>query len=256
VRRTGRSDAELLDEIVEAGRSWRTRTPEALRWVEAIEAERAALQKSDEVIEWKGGGPGRVREIARRASSPGSTAMILYSAIRVFRPNNCLELGTAVGISAAYQAAALQDNGFGRLLTLEGYEGLARQARALWQRLSLSNVEVRVGKFNHSVPTVLAEAQFDYAFIDGNHAEGPTRQYFDLLVQQRAPCALLVFDDLDYSDGMRRAWQHVQSSPAVCASSDLGRLGLVIVRATRDSTLPYARARHTTAQRSSPPSAT
>ena len=233
MRRTGHSDADVLDEIVEAGRTWPTRTPEALRWVDAIEAERAALQKSDEVIAWKDGGPGRVGEIARRASSPANSAMILYSAIRVFRPSICLELGTAVGISAAYQAAALQDNGSGRLVTLEGYEGLAQQAEALWQRLSLNNVEVRVGKFKDTVPKITAEAQFDYAFIDGNHAEGPTRQYFDLLVQQQAPHALLVFDDIDYSDGMRSAWRYVQRSPVVCASADLGRLGLVIIRRAR-----------------------
>ena len=229
--RAARSDPELLVDIVEAGHTWRTRTPEAQHWVDAIEAERAALQRSKEVIVWKDGGPGRIGDIARRASSPGSNAMILYSAIRMFKPTRCLELGTAVGISAAYQAAALQDNGSGHLLTLEGYEGLAQQAKALWQRLSLNNVEVRVGKFKDTVPASLSEAQFDYAFIDGNHAEGPTRQYFDRLVQQRAPRALLVFDDIDYSDGMRSAWQYVQSSPVVCASSDLGRLGLVIIRA-------------------------
>ena len=222
-------DAALLHDIVSSASDWRNRMPGAARWADAIEAERVALQNSDDAIAWKGGGPGRVGDIARRASSPGSNGMVLYAAIRAFQPTRCLEMGTAVGISAAYQAAALHDNGAGRLLTLEGYEGLAQQATALWRRLSLDNVEVRVGKFVDTLPAVLAEEHVDYAFVDGNHAEEPTRQYFDLLVQHSAPRTLLIFDDLQYSDGMRRAWTYVQRSPAVTASRDLGRLGLVVL---------------------------
>ena len=58
-----------------------------------------------------------------------------------------LEMGTCVGISAAYQAAALNDNGAGRLVTLEGYAELAAEAQELWSNLGLSNVEVIVGRF-------------------------------------------------------------------------------------------------------------
>ena len=40
--------------------------------------------------------------------------------VRELRPHSCLELGTGVGVSAGYQAAAMELNGVGRLLTLDG----------------------------------------------------------------------------------------------------------------------------------------
>ena len=48
---------------------------------------------------------------------------------------------TCLGVSAAYQAAALAADGDGRLVTIEGYEELAAQARVVWDRLGLRNVD-------------------------------------------------------------------------------------------------------------------
>ena len=65
-------------------------------------------------------------------------------------------MGTAVGISAAYQAAALALNGRGTFTTLEGAEPLADIARDNLRRLGLGMVEVVVGRFEDTLDAVLA----------------------------------------------------------------------------------------------------
>src|SRR3954453_7814557 len=49
---------------------------------------------------------------------------IVYDHVRATRPAEVLELGTAHGVGAAYLAAALEDNGAGRLTTVD-FEGAA-----------------------------------------------------------------------------------------------------------------------------------
>jgi predicted O-methyltransferase YrrM len=44
----------------------------------------------------------------------------LFKLVRTLQPATIVELGTCIGISAAYQAAAQQINHRGRIVTLEG----------------------------------------------------------------------------------------------------------------------------------------
>ena len=71
-----------------------------------------------------------VRSLCRDAVPPHE-GRLLYHLIRQFRPTRCLELGTSLGLSTAYIAAALtMAGGTGRLVTLEGGAALTRQAEA------------------------------------------------------------------------------------------------------------------------------
>jgi hypothetical protein len=92
--------------------------------------------------------------INRIASKPPYWCRLLFHLIRGWRPSTCIEMGTAVGISAAYQAAALKLNGSGRLTTLEGAEGLAAVARRNFRNLGLDTVEVRIGRFQDTLPVL------------------------------------------------------------------------------------------------------
>jgi predicted O-methyltransferase YrrM len=69
-----------------------------------------------------------VGDICRTASNPSRDALLLFKRIRNIRPGVCLELGTSLGITAAYEAAALTLNGVGRLVALEGAETIASLA--------------------------------------------------------------------------------------------------------------------------------
>ena len=57
-------------------------------------------------------------------------ATFLYLLAREFKPQLALELGTNVGISSAYQAAALKLNGRGKLVTLESSPYRLRLAKS------------------------------------------------------------------------------------------------------------------------------
>ena len=212
------------------------------RWITRIEAEREILQVSDseiEIVDCAAGSPERggrptvtrkVGEMCRSSSKSRRWASLLFRLVRDIRAVNLLEMGTCMGISAAYQAAALALNGKGRLVTLEGSESLAGIARDMFQRLGLGNVEVIVGCFQETLAEVLNGAGApDYVFIDGHHQEEPTLEYFSRVICSTAPGALLVFDDIGWSDGMRRAWKKIESDQRVQATLDLGTLGLCIV---------------------------
>ena len=75
-------------------------------------------------------------------------------------------------------------------------------------------------------------APVDYAFIDGHHDEQATLDYFEQLLPHLAPRALLVFDDVDWSDGMKRAWQKIQADPRVAISIETRTLGLCVIDST------------------------
>ncbi|MCU7723964.1 class I SAM-dependent methyltransferase [Actinoplanes sp. KI2] len=61
-------------------------------------------------------------------SAPGGT--LLYSLVRSARPQTIVEFGTSYGISTFYLAAAVRDNGTGRVVTTELSTAKVAAARA------------------------------------------------------------------------------------------------------------------------------
>jgi len=160
-------------------------------------------------------------------SKPALWALLLFKLIRTMQPETAVELGTCIGISAAYQSAALLLNGKGRLITIEGSEAIATLAKKNVESLHLQNAEIRCGTFNDVLPDVFTTTSaLDYVFIDGHHDEQATVAYFELLLPHLSPGALLVFDDISWSNGMRRAWETICKHPAVSFSVDLKMLGI------------------------------
>jgi predicted O-methyltransferase YrrM len=140
-----------------------------------------------------------------------------------------LELGTALGISTAYQAAALALNRQGRILTLEGAGSLASLARENFGRLGLENIEIVVGPFQDTLQDVLDQnGAIDYVFIDGHHDERATLAYFRQICPHLTEGAILVFDDISWSAGMRRAWNTINRDRCLKACVDLIRVGICI----------------------------
>jgi predicted O-methyltransferase YrrM len=170
--------------------------------------------------------------IARAALSSKSPfwARLLYALVRESRPAACLELGTNLGISAAYQALALEMNGTGTLVTLEGSEPRARLARRTLEALGLGRVEVVVGRFDETLPGVLGRTgRVSFAFVDGHHEEEATQRYFTQLEPHLDGGALVVFDDIAWSAGMRRAWLRLRAVPRIGAVADLRVLGVCAI---------------------------
>ena len=61
----------------------------------------------------------------------------LYGLVRTMKPDRVLETGTHTGIAASYIAAALKENGFGKLDTIEWEGKHLNAARERWSELGL-----------------------------------------------------------------------------------------------------------------------
>jgi predicted O-methyltransferase YrrM len=227
----------------------RSLTAEELGWIEAIEKLRADLCASKETITRIDYGAGLrgfeqstdaarrgtevrddVSRIARNSSNDEFWALVLFKLIRSFRPTRCLEMGTALGISGAYQAAALQLNGLGTLTCLDGSAELCRIAKRNWQALGLNNVDTVVGPFEATLDTQLEDkGPVDYVFVDGHHDRQATLDYFERIAPTLAREALLVFDDIRWSEGMLLAWKAIERDPRVKVSMDFGTLGVCVM---------------------------
>ena len=171
---------------------------------------------------------GQTIAAATKVSKSPRGGLLLYELIHEFKPQLVVELGTNVGISAAYQAAALNDNANGgRLVTLEASPYRLRLARSLHATLGLENVSYVQGLFSETLEAALAEhGQVDLAYIDGHHQYQPTLDYFDALWRSSRDAAIFVFDDIRWSEGMLRAWTRLRADPRLDLTVDLGSMGL------------------------------
>jgi predicted O-methyltransferase YrrM len=120
-------------------------------------------------------------------------------------------------------------NGDGELVTLEGSPKVAELAQESLSALGLKNVSVVVGPFDDTYETSLQAAQpVDFLFIDGHHDRYATVLYYQQALPYLSDDAIVVFDDICWSDGMRAAWEQIIASKETLVSVDLGPMGLVI----------------------------
>jgi predicted O-methyltransferase YrrM len=154
-----------------------------------------------------------IGEVCKVASKPPVWAEVLFRLVRARRPANCVEMGTCMGISASYIASALKLNGQGRLVTLEGAAAFAEVARANLSSLGLENATVHVGRFADTLPPTLRDLQpVEFLFVDGHHDRDATLDYFAQARPHLAGTSTVVFDDIEWSEGMREAWTQIQGA--------------------------------------------
>lgn len=164
-----------------------------------------------------------VGTMCKGLSKPPQWCEFLFKLVRHQRSLHGIEMGTCLGVSASYIAAALKLNGQGRLVTLEGADSVAEIASRNLRELQLDNVEVRVGNFSTTlVPALEAQRPVDFMFIDGHHDRDATLHYLAVARPYLAPSNILVFDDIDWSDGMREAWSEIGRSTQAYSLGNVG----------------------------------
>jgi predicted O-methyltransferase YrrM len=125
------------------------------------------------------------------------TATLLYLLARSCRATSIVEFGTSFGVSALHLAAALRDNGGGRLIGTEFEPAKIAQARANIAAAGLDDlVEIRAGDALETLARDLPEA-IDLVLLDGAKALYP--RVLELLEPRLRPGALLVADNADQS---------------------------------------------------------
>lgn len=167
---------------------------------------------------------------AASASATPDQGRLLFQLVRSLKPRRVLELGTNIGISAAYIATALRYVGSGGLTTLEASGVRLRLARSFLAELGIEDVDLVEGYFEEVLDPVLDRlGRVDVAFVDGHHQRDPTVAYFERIRSHMDAGGLMVFDDIRWSDGMREAWETIAGSPATAFPVDLGRTGLIVL---------------------------
>ncbi|RYU77898.1 O-methyltransferase [Hymenobacter persicinus] len=203
-----------------------------------IEARRQQLRTDNTTITVRDFGAGshtgagrqrRLRDVARTAAKPRQFGQLLFRLVRHFQPQVVLELGTSLGLTTAYLAAA---NPAARVITFEGCPQTAAVAADTFRELSLTNIQQVEGNLDDTLPTALAAlpGPLDFAFFDGNHRYEPTVRYFEQCLPYRTNQSVFVLDDIHWSAEMARAWRTIQHHPQVLLTIDLFFVGLVFFR--------------------------
>jgi predicted O-methyltransferase YrrM len=213
------------------------RPSDALPEFNAMERLRDDLLHSEQTIRVNDLGAGsrvfdlptrNVSDIARTALKSPRQAQVLFRLARYFEVSTVLELGTSFGITTLYLARGAAD---GTVHTIEGCPQTFRIAQHHFEQLKQRNIEPVLGSFRTRLPEVLHRMdRLDLAFIDGNHAKGPTLEHVEQCLTRAHNDTVLVLDDIHWSRGMEEAWEQVKAHPRVTVTIDLYNMGLVFLR--------------------------
>jgi predicted O-methyltransferase YrrM len=256
-------DKKLLQELVTNPDNWVRQVGKSIQFVteskelneeennliKSIENLRKALENSDEVVTVKDFGAGSpdlklsisemesgilsqriIKDICLNASSSPKVGQLIFRIILNIKPKRCLELGTSLGISGAYQLAALKINNKGELITIEGSENISKIAQNNFSKLGFSNFKIYNGSFKDVLLEILSkEKLYDLVFIDGHHDKVATKQYFEQIYPSLDEKAILIFDDIYWSKGMSEVWKEIYTDNRVNNSIDIGRWGICYI---------------------------
>ena len=228
-------------------RTWSDEEREAFQQVKEIRRIYLASNERVTIRDYGAGKPGSNRspeeikngvEITRSISKVCRSAAIsvrwgklIFTLIREFQPEHCLELGTSLGISAAYQISALKLNKKGSLITIEGAESIAGMADENLKKLNYPHYSVQQGRFKEVLPTILSgNRPVDFAFIDGHHNRMATKEYFEMINPCLAKRSILIFDDIHWSKGMRAVWKEISTDSRITFAVDLRRWGVCLTK--------------------------
>ncbi len=169
-----------------------------------------------------------VKDIAGSSLKPKKFGQLLFRIVDRYSPSTILELGTSLGVTTAYLAAAKLAS---VVVTMEGSKAVAKVAKNNFCNLNLPNIRLVEGNFDETLPATVKETgKVDLAFIDGNHRYEPTVRYYRQLLPAVHEQSILIFDDIHWSKEMEQAWDEICKDPAVMVSIDLFFIGLVFFR--------------------------
>lgn len=166
-----------------------------------------------------------IADIAAKSLSPKKYAQLLFRLVKYSNAQKIVELGTSLGVSGTYLALA---NPAATCISLEGDATIASIAKNTSYSCGCTNLEIRVGNFSDTLPTVLYElAKIDFAYIDGNHTKEATLAYFEKVLPACHEKTILVFDDISWSKEMTEAWETIELDSRTSITINLGKLGIV-----------------------------
>jgi len=174
----------------------------------------------------------KISSIVKSAAVNRKFGKLLARLIEFYKLENAIELGTSLGIGTSYIAS---QQAIKKVSTLEGSPEIAKRAKLNFEKLGLKNIELVVGKFDENLKKSIEPfSKIDLIYIDGNHQYQPTIDYFNFYIEHANDSSFLIFDDIYWSKGMKKAWDEICASPKINVSIDLFRMGIVCKRSKQD----------------------
>ena len=144
------------------------------------------------------------------SSGLGDSAWLLYALTRSYKPEVCVEIGSAQGKSACYIGVALKKNGMGRLYAIDphtstdwndvnsvdSYEIIIRNLR----KAGVSDQVEIVRQFSTDVAKTW-NRPIDILFIDGDHSYEGVKHDWDAFSPHVSPFGIVVFHDTIWDVG-------------------------------------------------------
>jgi predicted O-methyltransferase YrrM len=196
--------------------------------IKQIEDQRKRWMQSSEKwepLDYGAGSRATVKSLGnavKHASSHPKKGAFLYRWVNRFQPQNILELGTNVGVSAAYMLMANEPS---RITTLEGDPFLLKKSAELLGKFQ-SRVETVQGNFDETLGAVLPQKKWDLVVIDGNHRGEALRRYFYQILPHLSEDAWVIMDDIHWSPDMSSAWEDLVKDPNLMLTMDFYQWGI------------------------------
>ena len=169
----------------------------------------------------------KIKDIAKNSSKNSKYGELLFRIARFLEPTSMIELGTSFGISTCYLA---KGNPKANIKTFEGCTESAKIASDNFKKLNLSNIDVIVGDFKNTLKNNFnLKNKTGLIFIDGNHNQNSTIEYFELSLKVSNTKTIIIFDDIHWSSGMEKAWEYIKKSNKITATIDLFFIGIVFL---------------------------
>jgi predicted O-methyltransferase YrrM len=135
-----------------------------------------------------------VAEVLKEALIPVSpdAGRLLYSLTRALRPPTVVEYGTSFGVSTIHLAAAVRDNGEGRVVSTEMVPEKIERAKA---NLAAAGLEDRVTVLEGDALETLASVEGPIGLLLLDGWPGLALPVLELVEPKLAPGALVIVDD-------------------------------------------------------------
>jgi predicted O-methyltransferase YrrM len=218
---------EFFNEIIKKAKYLEDESIETMR--------RNLLKKKDKKVQVNDLGQGSrksennersISEMVKVQSISRKYGRLLSRIVQHYQLDNCLELGTSLGFGTAYLSQNAK-----KVVTIEGCENTQIQAKKIWGDIPKAKNQYVLGDFSTALPKVLGQMEkVDLAYIDGNHGYEPTLKYFEMILEKAHNNTFIVFDDINWSLGMRKAWDEIVASNKINLSMELFRMGIVLKR--------------------------
>ncbi len=165
-----------------------------------------------------------IAEIVNNSVASQKKIQFLFKLCLKYQPETILELGTSLGLSSLVMQLA---NIRSTITTVEGDATIADIAHNIHTENNIHTIEIVNQPFDVFLKNKNTDSKFKLILIDGNHAYSPTIKYFEILTHNIDNECIMIFDDINWSQDMRRAWDEIKSNKKVRLSIETFEYGIV-----------------------------